>query len=146
MLPVTYASYAHFSSYQQWLWKSAVLTVVVMKSSIFWDIMSCSLLKVNRRFERTCCLYFLGRRISQARTQRESKWQSSIIRRLHVPSKSRLTFRRLHGIYIPDDRTLNDWEHYSISSTVWNIINVLFWDSLALTTSATSFPLEQIIL
>jgi hypothetical protein len=31
-----------------------VLTAVVIKSSILWDIMPCSPLKVNRRFE--CCL------------------------------------------------------------------------------------------
>jgi hypothetical protein len=31
-----------------------VLTAVVMKSSIFWDIMPCSPLIVNRRFRATC--------------------------------------------------------------------------------------------
>jgi hypothetical protein len=31
----------------------AALTAVVMKSYISWDIMPCSLLKVNRRFRRT---------------------------------------------------------------------------------------------
>jgi hypothetical protein len=31
-----------------------VLTAVVMKSNIFWDIMPCSPLKVNRRFGETC--------------------------------------------------------------------------------------------
>jgi hypothetical protein len=45
-----------------------VLTAVVMKSTIFWDITPCSPLKVNRRFEAlfaTCfhtglllCLFF----------------------------------------------------------------------------------------
>jgi hypothetical protein len=46
-----------------------VLTTVVMKSSIFWDIMSCSPLKVNRRFGGTCRLHFQGLRIIQARNQ-----------------------------------------------------------------------------
>jgi hypothetical protein len=31
-----------------------VLTAVIMMSSVFRDITSCSLLKVNRRFEGTC--------------------------------------------------------------------------------------------
>jgi hypothetical protein len=35
------------------------------KTSISWDITSCTLLKVNRRFGRTCCLHFQVRRISQ---------------------------------------------------------------------------------
>jgi hypothetical protein len=42
-----------------------ILTAVVMKSSIFWDITPCSPLKVNRHFGRTCRIYFKGRRISQ---------------------------------------------------------------------------------
>jgi hypothetical protein len=39
-------------------WKNVrfeVLTGVVMKSSIFWDITPCSLLKVKRYFGGTCC-------------------------------------------------------------------------------------------
>jgi hypothetical protein len=43
-----------------------VLTAVVVKSSIFWDIMLCSPLKLNRRFGGTCHLHLQDRRISQA--------------------------------------------------------------------------------
>jgi hypothetical protein len=43
-----------------------VLTAVVMKSTIFWDIMPCSPLKVDQRFRGTYHLHFQGRRISQA--------------------------------------------------------------------------------
>jgi hypothetical protein len=53
-----------------------VLTAVVMKSSAFWDTTSCSPMKFNRRFGGTCRLHFQGRRISQARNQRESRWQA----------------------------------------------------------------------
>jgi hypothetical protein len=53
-----------------------VLTAVVMKSSIFWDIMSCSTLKVNRHFGGTCHLHLQGQRISQAKKQCESRWQA----------------------------------------------------------------------
>jgi hypothetical protein len=52
-----------------------VLTAVVMKSTIFWDITPCSPLKFNRRFGGTYRLHLQGRRISQAINQRESKWQ-----------------------------------------------------------------------
>jgi hypothetical protein len=37
-----------------------VLTPVVMKSSIFWDIKPCSPLKVNRRFGGTYRLHLQG--------------------------------------------------------------------------------------
>jgi hypothetical protein len=37
-----------------------VLTAVVMKSPIFWDIMPCSLLKVNQYFRGTCYLHLQG--------------------------------------------------------------------------------------
>jgi hypothetical protein len=43
-----------------------VSTAVVIKSSIFWDMMLCSPLKVNRRFGGTC-RHLLGQRISRAR-------------------------------------------------------------------------------
>jgi hypothetical protein len=51
-----------------------------------------SLLKVNRRFGGTCHLHLQGRRISQARNQRES----SCLPR--VPPKRRLTFNGLHSV------------------------------------------------
>jgi hypothetical protein len=39
----------------------------------FWDITPCSPLKFNRRFGRTCRLHLQGRKISQARNQRDSR-------------------------------------------------------------------------
>jgi hypothetical protein len=46
---------------------------------IFWDITLCSLLKGNQRFGGTSCLHLWGRRISQARNQREAvRKQSSV--------------------------------------------------------------------
>jgi hypothetical protein len=51
-----------------------VLTVEVMKSSILWDIMPCSPLKVNRRFGGTGHLHLQGRRVSRARNQCERRW------------------------------------------------------------------------
>jgi hypothetical protein len=43
-----------------------VLTAVVMKSSIFWDITPCSPLKFSRHFGGTYRLHLQGRRICQA--------------------------------------------------------------------------------
>jgi hypothetical protein len=42
-----------------------VLTAVIIKSSIFWDITPYSPLKVNRCFGGICHLYFQGQRISK---------------------------------------------------------------------------------
>jgi hypothetical protein len=44
-----------------------VLTAMVTKSPIFWDVTPCSPLKVNRHFRGICCLHVLGWRISQAK-------------------------------------------------------------------------------
>jgi hypothetical protein len=38
--------------------------------------MQCNLSKANRRFGGTCRLHLQGRRISRARSQRESRWQA----------------------------------------------------------------------
>jgi hypothetical protein len=53
-----------------------VLTAVVIKSYIFWDIMPCSLLKINRRFGGPCRLNIQGQRISREINQRESRWHA----------------------------------------------------------------------
>jgi hypothetical protein len=51
---------------------SEVLTTVIVKSSVFWDITPCSPSKVNRSFGGTCRLHLQGRKINQ----RESRWQA----------------------------------------------------------------------
>jgi hypothetical protein len=42
-----------------------------LNSSIFWDITSCSLLKINRWFGGKCSLHLQGWRLSQPRRQHE---------------------------------------------------------------------------
>jgi hypothetical protein len=49
-----------------------MITTVLMKGSILWDITPCSLLKVNQCFRGTCCLHFQGQRISQVKNQCEA--------------------------------------------------------------------------
>jgi hypothetical protein len=51
------------------------LTWERMKSIIFWDIMPCSSMSVNRRFRGTYRLHLQGRKISWARNQHERRWQ-----------------------------------------------------------------------
>jgi hypothetical protein len=80
-----------------------VLTAVIMKSAIIWDITPCSPLKVNRRFVETYRLHLQGRRISRARNQRESRWKAELFLppwrwRWYVPPKRRLTFNGLDGV------------------------------------------------
>jgi hypothetical protein len=50
-----------------------VLTVVVMKSYIFWNTIPCSQLKINRRFRGTCRFLLQGRRINRERNLCESR-------------------------------------------------------------------------
>jgi hypothetical protein len=57
------------SKYKQYsLYRSEVLTVVVVESSVLWDITPCSPLKSNRSFGETYRLHIQSRRISQKKT------------------------------------------------------------------------------
>jgi hypothetical protein len=78
-----------------------VLTAVVMKSSIFWDITPYNPLKVNCRFGGSCRLYLHGRRISQARNQRESRWKVKL-----CSAETSIDLQRTTQRYIPEVRTL----------------------------------------
>jgi hypothetical protein len=66
-----------------------VLTAVVVKCFVFWDIIRCSLLKVNQRFDGTYHHLHIQRE-SQARNQREAE--------PGVPLKRLLTFSGLRGV------------------------------------------------
>jgi hypothetical protein len=55
------------------LGRSEVLTAVVMKSTILWDITPGSPLKVNRRFGGTYRIHLQVRKIRRARYQHESR-------------------------------------------------------------------------
>jgi hypothetical protein len=61
---------------------------------MFWDIMPCSLLKVNRRFGGTYRFHLKGLKISQARNQLEAGSEQ----RRNVPPNRRLTSNGLHGV------------------------------------------------
>jgi hypothetical protein len=76
------------------------MTAVVRKSSVFWDIMSCSPLKVNGSFRGTCRLHLQGRRISQSKTSMKQLVRLLAVREIRggVPPKRRMTFSGLHGV------------------------------------------------
>jgi hypothetical protein len=73
-----------------------VLTAVVMKSSIFWDITPCSGLKVNRRFGRTYRLALLATCFHSGILNwfvlRPWRW------RRYLPPDRRLTFNGPHAV------------------------------------------------
>jgi hypothetical protein len=49
-----------------------ILIAVFINTFIFWNIIPCDPLKVNRRFGRTYGLHIQGQRLNQARNQREA--------------------------------------------------------------------------
>jgi hypothetical protein len=77
---------------------------VSMKSSIFWDITTCSPLKVNRRLGGTSRLHLQSRKISSSACNLFSRWFLAWLilwtwrGRRHIPLKRRLTFNGLHGV------------------------------------------------
>jgi hypothetical protein len=76
--------------------------IYYLKSSVFWDIMSCIPLKVNRRFGGTYRLIIQDRRISQARNQCEAGRKKS-----SYSSETSVDFQRTTRRYIPEGRTLH---------------------------------------
>jgi hypothetical protein len=46
--------------------KFEILAAVITKSTVFWNVMPCSLVDVYRRFEGTYCLQIQGRTSNQA--------------------------------------------------------------------------------
>jgi hypothetical protein len=93
-----------------------VLTAVVMKSIIFWDITPCSPMKVNRRSGGTYRLHLQGRRISWAKTQQSlapaftlvscSAYSSSLKTEAICFSETSVDFQLTTWYYIPEDGTL----------------------------------------
>jgi hypothetical protein len=88
-----------------------ILTVAVMKKSIFWDIMPFSLLKVNQRFKRTIRLHLQVQRITQALLSTCFMLVSCLgsssnlkMRVTHSSEKS-ADFQQTRQWYVSEDRT-----------------------------------------
>jgi hypothetical protein len=74
----------------------ATLRYITLRSSIFWDIMPRSPLKVNRHFEGTCPLHLQGRKVSQGINQRKirSKQNNPLAKKLVLHRKQEGTTRQ----------------------------------------------------
>jgi hypothetical protein len=81
---------------------------MAMKSSVFWDIMPCSSVKVNQRFGGTYRLHLQGQKVSQARNKHEAgSKQSSLtlnMEAIYSPKMS-VYFHHTTWCYIPEDIT-----------------------------------------
>jgi hypothetical protein len=83
-----------------------VLTAVVMKSTIFWDIMPCSLLKVNRRFGGTYRLHNHGR-IGPAIYQREIRLCCYLAKKAERKSPIYSSTLKMQATCSPETSTFN---------------------------------------
>jgi hypothetical protein len=90
----------------QWVFCWENLIKESLKSSVFRDMMPCSLLKVKWNFWGTFCLHLQCRRIRKARLYLPPAFKlvSCLLIlwpwrwRWHVPTKCQLTFNGLHGL------------------------------------------------
>jgi hypothetical protein len=107
--------------------KIVIWISIYSTSSIFWDIMACSPLKVNGLFRGTCRLHLQGRRISGARNQRESSWQpealglaysSTLKMEATFSCEKSVDFQRTTRHYIPEDRTLHNHRCKNLKSYI----------------------------
>jgi hypothetical protein len=80
-------------------------------------------LKVNQRFGGTYRLHLQGRRISQARSQRESRWPAELCFAICC-SETSVDFQRTTRRYIPEDGTLHNHRCENLKSyNHGNVIN-----------------------
>jgi hypothetical protein len=105
-----------------------VLTPVVMKSIIFWDITPCSPLIFNRCFGGTYLLHLQGQRIRRVLTWNQvqirgfhvlCRWFVIILPwwwRRYVPPKCRLTFNKLHTVMSPNTEIFEYKSHSHLAT------------------------------
>jgi hypothetical protein len=117
------------------LWKEVNFVVfeafiaVIMKCSVFWYIMPCSLLKVNRSFGRIYRLHSQRRRVSQKRNKHEadSKFPSFfiLVSSSQIPVYFHWTVRR----YVPEQKILQvnfGWYARNIVVTIYAKLKLKF--------------------
>jgi hypothetical protein len=95
-----------------------VCRYVIMKISVFWDIVLCNPLKIYWRFRGTCLLHLQGFRISWARNQ-QNWWQAG--------------FQQTIRPYVSDNRTLHrhhceNLKSYRFWISFFFIIFYTFWN------------------
>jgi hypothetical protein len=120
---------------------SEVLTAVVMKSYIFWDITPCSPLKVNLRFVEECRLHLHGRRVNQAINQNEKQRA-----RLSWHSNSKKTILHTLSFLHNDSQLMTETcsSHVTtyrlIKFVGWYILFIYCWELVVQTGSGAQKP------
>jgi hypothetical protein len=110
---------------------SEVVTALVMKSSVFFAITACSMLKVSRRFGGTCPVGLQGQRINQARKKRKAMvyclvYSSALNMEATCSSEMSVDFQRTTLLYIPEDRILRKVTSFSVNVFLNLLIFLLF--------------------
>jgi hypothetical protein len=119
-----------------------VLTAVVMKSTIFWDITPCSPLTVNRSFGGTYRLHVQGRKNKLNLFFRPSSGSKNNLFfrpwrwKRYVPPRRPLTLNGLHGVISQNIVLITDyfllWVNW-MSSLSWKVIGLclhVMWRNL----------------
>jgi hypothetical protein len=99
------------------------LRAMVMKSSIFCDIMPCSPFKVNRRFGQICRLLSLPPAFTLVSCL---AYSSTLKVELTFPSETSVDIQRTTWRYIPEVRTLHNRRHENRKSYIVRAIIYLF--------------------
>jgi hypothetical protein len=106
-----------------------ILTVVVIKSSVFWDITPCSPFKVNQHFGGTCHLHFQGRSISLVRNQCEAGTKKSketskkqVVSRALLATCFILFFSLAYSLSLKMEETCSPETSVDFQWTVWYYI------------------------
>jgi hypothetical protein len=129
--------------------RSEDLTSVVMKNSIFWDIMRCIPLKANPHFGGTCLLHLQDRRISQAFSACCLLYADFLLGLFFapeygdVPPKRQLTFNHLHGV-ISQKIELFTINYCQVNLTLPHSGTFLFLISSYSSSATSHFQMEQI--
>jgi hypothetical protein len=105
---------------KNFIYRTGVLTVMVVKRTMFWDVMPCSLLKIIWHFGVVYRLHLRGW-INQARKQRENPCLSSVFMLVSCLNFLTLKMERIYSSetsfdcqwftwrYIPGDSTLQEF-------------------------------------
>jgi hypothetical protein len=75
-LPFDYCSHDHGENFIARQNCRTKYNHILSKNIVFWGITPCSPLEANRSLRGTCHLHLIGRRISQAKSQSESRCQT----------------------------------------------------------------------
>jgi hypothetical protein len=110
---------------------SKLIRLYYLENTIFWDITSCSLLKVSRHFIGTYLLHLQGWIINQARKQHESRsaYYLTLKMELICFSEMLVDFQWTTWRYIPEDSWPPLWSE-NLKSYVLLFIHIIYFSVL----------------